>query len=325
MDKTQIFLLISVLFIFSIMQGCIIPDMTDAGNSPKPAQAAAPEPAPVPEAGTPAAPAAVEKPIMAFISVGMGESTLLLSDNGSILVDAGPDPDAASVIGVLSKYGVKKIDMLVITRPAPGHYAGAPTIIKGFSVPWIVENGASGPDDYNSMIVDATKNRIMVEDAYLGWAQTVDGWELKALNPQRTSDGIITNISKDSIVLMAKKDGACAILMSDTEGSGSGAPDAGTAFGGTESKIAALPGIEGCQILRVGAYGSGNSASSQLLNIIKPKYGIISVGINTQGLPQDAALIRMNMSNMTVFRTDKQGTILVFAQNGTISVNPMAG
>ncbi|HQT45207.1 MAG TPA: MBL fold metallo-hydrolase, partial [Candidatus Micrarchaeota archaeon] len=253
MDKTQIFLLISVLFIFSIMQGCIIPDMTESGNSPKPPQVAAPEPTPSPEAGAPAAPAAVEKPIMAFISVGMGESTLLLSDNGSILVDAGPDPDAASVIDVLSKYGVKKIDMLVITRPTPGHYAGAPAIIKGFSVPWIVENGASGPDDYNSMIVDATKNRIMVEDAYLGWAQTVDGWELKALNPQRSPDGAITNISKDSIVLMAKKDGACAILMSDTEGSGSGAPDAGTAFGGTEAKIAALPGIEGCQILRVGA------------------------------------------------------------------------
>ncbi|MFA5106082.1 MAG: hypothetical protein WC506_03920 [Candidatus Micrarchaeia archaeon] len=326
MDKMKLFLLIAALLAFSVMQGCIIPDLTESGNVPKePVQAApVPQQAAAANATVPATPQA-QMPDIAFISTGMGESTLLLSDSGAVLVDAGQDPDAAAVISVLAKYQVKKISMLVITRPTAPHYAGAATIAKGFSVPWVVTNGATGNDAYKEMIVGFTKKRIIVEDAYLGWSQTVAGWEVRALNPQRVPGEIVTDAAKDSMVLQVRKGGLCAILMSDAEGSGSSSPDAGTVFGGAESKIAAMPGIEGCQILRVGAYGSGNAASLQLLNMMKPKYGIVSVGINSDGLPQEAALERMRIANMTVFRTDKQGTILAYAKNGSIEVKPMAG
>ena len=63
-------------------------------------------------------------------------------------------------------------------------------------------------------------------------------------------------------------------------------------------------------ILKVGHHGSDTSSSSYFINVIKPKYSIISVGKNNSyGHPKKEVL--KNLLSSKVYRTDILGTIEV--------------
>ena len=69
-----------------------------------------------------------------------------------------------------------------------------------------------------------------------------------------------------------------------------------------------LPDIE---IRMVGHHGSKHSSSEELLEAVRPEVGIISVGENNYGHPSCEAMDRMAFAEMTLYRTDLQGNILL--------------
>ena len=62
-------------------------------------------------------------------------------------------------------------------------------------------------------------------------------------------------------------------------------------------------------ILKVGHHGSKTSSSEEFINIVNPKYSIISVGKNNKfGHPNKEVLD--NLSNSKIYRTDIDGSIM---------------
>jgi competence protein ComEC len=47
---------------------------------------------------------------------------------------------------------------------------------------------------------------------------------------------------------------------------------------------------------------------------VKPEIGIVSVGRNSYGHPSEEALRRLVRAGVTVYRTDKQGSIHIFVK-----------
>lgn len=67
----------------------------------------------------------------------------------------------------------------------------------------------------------------------------------------------------------------------------------------------------GSTVLKVGHHGSSSSTSYPFLRAIMPKYAVISVGEdNSYGHPSDDTLSRLRDADVTVYRTDMQGTII---------------
>jgi len=64
-------------------------------------------------------------------------------------------------------------------------------------------------------------------------------------------------------------------------------------------------------VLVIGHHGSRHSTSHELLYAVRPAIGIISVGRNTFGHPSQEVLERLEHHNVTVFRTDMEGSITV--------------
>ena len=65
-------------------------------------------------------------------------------------------------------------------------------------------------------------------------------------------------------------------------------------------------------VLKVGHHGSQYSSSAKFIKEVSPKYSIISVGINNDyGHPKDVVLNKLNRINSTIYRTDRDGTILL--------------
>ena len=65
-----------------------------------------------------------------------------------------------------------------------------------------------------------------------------------------------------------------------------------------------------CDYLKVGHHGSKTSSSEEFLSLASPKEAIISVGKNNQyHHPNDEVIERLNKMNITIRRTDIEGTI----------------
>ena len=69
-----------------------------------------------------------------------------------------------------------------------------------------------------------------------------------------------------------------------------------------------LPDVE---VLLAGHHGSKYATSQTLLEETRPEVGIISVGPNTFGHPTAEAMGRMTGAGMDLYRTDRQGNILI--------------
>ena len=69
-----------------------------------------------------------------------------------------------------------------------------------------------------------------------------------------------------------------------------------------------LPDLE---VLLAGHHGSKYATSQTLLEETRPEVGIISVGPNTFGHPTAEAMGRMTGAGMDLYRTDRQGNILI--------------
>jgi len=68
----------------------------------------------------------------------------------------------------------------------------------------------------------------------------------------------------------------------------------------------------GVDILKVSHHGSKNGTSEEILNILKPKMAVISVGVkNNFGHPTKEVLDRLKIKNIKVKRTDQDGEVHV--------------
>ena len=77
----------------------------------------------------------------------------------------------------------------------------------------------------------------------------------------------------------------------------------------TEYRLIATKHIPDIEVLMVGHHGSRYSTGEDLLAQTKPEVGVISCGTNSYGHPNEETLRRLERAQMTVYRTDKQGSI----------------
>ena len=77
-------------------------------------------------------------------------------------------------------------------------------------------------------------------------------------------------------------------------------------------------------VLKVAHHGSDSSTSQQFLDKVKPKYAIISVGIdNAHNLPDEKIIDRLESNNIEIYRTDENNTIWLTSDGTTINITPL--
>ena len=70
-----------------------------------------------------------------FLDVGQGDSILIqFPDGRNMLVDAGGNDDASTVVNYHEKNGVKRLDYLIGTHPHEDHIGSLDTVINSFQI-----------------------------------------------------------------------------------------------------------------------------------------------------------------------------------------------
>jgi competence protein ComEC len=250
-----------------------------------------------------------------FLDVGQGDAALLRSPAGRwLLIDGGPrgpqgDAGRRVVVPFLRSHGATRLAAIVATHAHLDHYGGLPAVLDAFDPAYVLEPGQAVPDaGYLGFLGAVEADGAEWRPARRGDRLELDGITIEVLSPDSGWVAAQTDINEASVVLLVSY-GPVRLLF---------AGDAGIP---TEERLAGRIGH--VSLLKVGHHGSRGATSDHWLDELHPADAVISVGAkNRYGHPAPETLARLRAHDVSVFRTDEQGTItFTISSHGAITIS----
>lgn len=241
-----------------------------------------------------------------FLDVGQGLSVLIKSDGHYMLYDGGDSDKSSFVVSYLKDQGVQNLDYIIASHYDSDHLNGVIGALHAFNVDTVI-----GPDYihdsklYQSFIDTVGEKGKNVEHPAVGSEYFIGNSKFIILSPN-----YITSDSNNNSVSIKIVNGSNSFILT------------GDAESSSESSMC-NSGIDiDCDILCIGHHGSASSTSWEFLQYTVPEYAVISCGSGNQyGHPDKDTMDKLQSMEISVFRTDKQGTIIATSDGSNISWN----
>ena len=236
-----------------------------------------------------------------FIDVSQGDCTLIKSDFGNILIDCGEADEKNRVESYLNKYGIKSIDYLFATHPHSDHIGCMSSIVNDYKIGKFFicetdEEDIPTSSCYKKLLEALDKNEVDCCFAEGGETFSLGDVKIEIIAPVKIIKGDLNN---NSVVLKISYLDMTVLMAGDCESK--------------EEKTILEKGFDiNCDILKVGHHGSKSSSSNAFLKAVSPESAVISLGQgNSYGHPHEEALKRLGKYCKNIFRTDKNGTVVI--------------
>ena len=222
-------------------------------------------------------------------------------NKNTILIDTGKNEYKIKneVIPYLKSIGIKKIDYLIITHGDLDHMGEGINLVNNFKVEKVIFN--CGP--YNDLEQELIKVLDKKKIKYYSCIKelNIDNNKLYFLQTKEYD-----NENDNSNVIYSELNVYKFMFMGD----------AGI---DKEKDILDKYNLSNVDVLKVGHHGSKTSSSKEFINVINPKYSIISVGKNNRyGHPNKEVL--ENLENSKIYRTDEDGSIMFKIKNNELKI-----
>lgn len=239
-----------------------------------------------------------------YIDVGQGDSTLLICDGETMLIDAGIPSAGETVINYLSAQGVTAIDYLICTHAHADHCGGLDDVVVNFPVRTIYSSVAESKSNSFTCFADAAETAgVEIEVPELDSTFTLGEATVTVLGPRED----YSDVNDQSLVLRVDYGETSFLFTGDAE------YDSETAILDAGCDVR-------CDVLKAGHHGSRTSTGYRLLYEAEPQYCVISCGAdNEYGHPHDDTLSRLRDADVTVFRTDENGTVVCFSDGQSLT------
>jgi competence protein ComEC len=252
---------------------------------------------------------------VAFIDVGQGDAAFILPPSGTtVLVDAGGNRRGTTNVGrdIIGSYlisrGVRSIDKAIVSHYHEDHALGFIELadlmkINAFFMP----DSERRPQLHNDLVAVAESANADIYYLSRGHIINVDSETVfEVLFPLAAEETYHSGITffrggtpepnNDSLVMRLQFGNASFLFTGDLERRG-------------ELALLRDPRLN-ADVLKVAHHGSQTSTSPEFLDVVSPRYAVISAGLNNQfGHPHNDVLARLMGGGTTIYRTDLQGTI----------------
>ncbi len=230
-----------------------------------------------------------------YLDVGQGDCTLLQCDGQTMLIDAGIGEQANHITTYLKQQGVKSIDYLVCTHAHADHCGGMKAVIAAFPVHTLYSSVTSSSNGAFQRVMRAAETaNLAITVPSVGDTFALGSATVTVLGPQKH----YSDVNDQSLILRVDYGSNAFLFTGDAE---------------YQSETDVLDAGENvrCDVIKAGHHGSRTSTGYRLLYEAQPKYAVISCGAgNEYGHPHDDTLSRLRDADVTVYRTDLNGTVV---------------
>jgi beta-lactamase superfamily II metal-dependent hydrolase len=248
-----------------------------------------------------------------FLDVGQGDSSVILFKDKVILIDAGEVDQGGRVVSDLQNLGVTQIDLLVATHPHSDHIGGMQAVLTNFPVKKVLDSGLPSTSSlYEHFLETVDRKNIPYVVAEQG--QTIDldpSLRILVLSPPKERlDG---DLNANSIILKISY-GTISFLFTG---------DAGI---GAEQALLRTGYSPEAQVLKVAHHSSSDATSVSFLSRVHPEVAVISLSEdNPYGYPHKETLDALQATVPSIYRTDRDGSILIQSDGASYSITTENG
>jgi competence protein ComEC len=245
-----------------------------------------------------------------FVDVGQGDAALVELPGGErLLVDTGPggpgrlDVAERVLAPVLWNRPVRRLAAVALSHADPDHAGGLPTVLRRFAVDELWEGARPGGGGL--AVCPGLRQRRLAWPTRLRLGEVT----LDVLHP----DGVpLAGRNENSLVLRLQWRDVSILFAGDL-----GAPG--------EQRLLARGEPGPISVLKVGHHGSRFSSSAPFLAAARPQVAVIPVGArNPFGHPTPETLGRLARAGARVYRTDRDGAVLLETDGRTLWVRGWA-
>ena len=243
-----------------------------------------------------------------IMDVGQADAALIYSNGCSAVIDAGLTSSADDISADLRSADIKDIDALLITHLHMDHAGALAKVAMSFPIDnLIIPNRDSSAEAMPT--VNEAEKRVVAEKGKVFTA--TEGMNFNIGEFEVTLLAYFPDATKEndrSVITMAKIGNRKFLFTGDAEKA-------------TESDLLTEKLNIDCDVLKVGHHGSNSSSTAAFLKAASPEYAAISVGKdNMYSHPSNKTVTALKNCGAKVYRTDKNGDISFYVENGNIRV-----
>lgn len=241
-----------------------------------------------------------------YFDVDQGDAALICLPTGeAILIDTGPSYVEERLLADIRQEGVHAITYLILTHPHDDHIGGADAVLKSFPVEHVLINGGDGDGMAITRFLDALQDSSAVlAIAEAGQVYSCGEAVISVLGPGKTYE----EENNNSLVIRIDYRNTSFLFTGDMEQQG-------------EADLIAQEKNLNCNVLKVGHHGSANASTEEFLKKIMPEIAVIScMRGNSHGHPDFRVLQSLEAVNSQIYRTDRDGTVIVVSDGTTVWV-----
>jgi len=243
-----------------------------------------------------------------FIDVGQADCILIQAPTGeNMLIDAGNNADADTIISYLDDQRVRKIDVLVGTHPHEDHIGSLDTVIDTYDIGKIYMPKVTNSTKTFEDVLAAIQNKGLKITTAVGGTNISFSPDTKVelLAPNSSEYDELNNYS--AVIKLTYRE-ISFLFTGDAEDI-------------SENEMMAKGYDLKADILKVGHHGSNSSTTEEFLEAVGPTYAVISVGKgNDYGHPHKEVLTRLSEAGIKIYRTDESGTVVFSTDGANIEV-----
>lgn len=233
-----------------------------------------------------------------IIDVGQGDSILVTTPNGNMLVDTSERGARDALVSYLDALGITSFEYVVFTHPDADHIGNADFIVQNYSIKNIILTDRVSTSKTYERMIDA------IENSQANVIKGEAGVEFKIgslLNTIIAPNEEYDDNNEMSVVIKSTFGETSIMLTGDAEKE-------------SEEDMLKIWGSETlkCDVLKVGHHGSLSSTTQDFLDAVSPTIAVISCGEgNKYGHPLPQILERLEKKGIKIYRTDVDGSIVL--------------
>lgn len=253
-----------------------------------------------------------------YFDVGNADATLIqFSDGQTLLIDSGYYETSDVVLEDLSEAGVTQLDAVVVTHQHADHFGAMPEILEEYPVtdfymPSVPEDLIPTTDAFEILLESLEEEDISAIDPVQGEIiLSGDEYSVQVLSDENITS---SDLNDYSIVLLVTVGSNSFLFMGDA--------------GPISTNQIIDQGYDvQSDVIRVSHHGSEDSTTQAWLDAVDAKVAIISCDAenNSYGHPHQELLNLLAKNELTVFRTDMDGSMTLTCDGKNFSITAADG